>query len=296
MPVTEVPTLEAPATEPVSDQDAAASLDSGFASEAPTDPDKGTPEPPAASASESPKVDPVAADAPKAPAALATITEEAFQNLLTKATEIDQIKAALDQRFNGLGGKMGGIERTLKELQAATPSGKALAVSADDFEELKSEFPELAELTVKGLNRALGKMRGTGTAEASTSPDALHQLVATQVSALDEAREIKRLARKMPDWQHVVGGEQSNTPYRQWLAAQPSDYQQLINHSNDSDEIIDSIARFRKEATPKGKSPISDREKQLRAAVPLKSAAGNLSVSDDDSFAEGFRKELAASH
>lgn len=290
----EVDTLEVPVVEAVSDQDANASLDAGFASEAPTDPNKGTPEVPAVPASQpEPEAAPVVADAPKEPA-LAKITEEAFQNLLTKATEIDQIKAALDQRFNGLGGKMGGIERTLRELQAATPSGKPIAVSADDFEELKSEFPELAELTVKGLNRALGKMKGTGSSDPGVQPEALSQLVSQQVTALDEAREVKRLARKMPDWQAVVGGEQSNTPYRQWLAKQPADYQQTINTSNDSDEIIDSITRFRAESAPKPKA-VSERERQLRAAIPLKSAAGAAGASDEDQFAEGFKKEFTAS-
>lgn len=291
----EVATLEVPAVDEVSDQDASASLDSGFASEAPTGPVKDTPEVAAVGASApEPVVAPVAAEPPKEPA-LAKITEEAFQNLLTKATEIDQIKAALDQRFNGLGGKMGGIERTLRELQAATPSGKAITVSADDFEELKGEFPELAELTVKGLNRALGKMKGTGGSDPGVQPEVLSQLVSQQVTALDEAREIKRLSRKLPDWQAVVGAENSSTPYRQWLATKPADYQQIINQSNDSDEIIDSIALFRRESAPKPKAP-SERQKQLQAAIPLKGVGGGAITSDEDDFAEGFKKELAASH
>lgn len=288
----EVTELDAPAAETVSDQDASASLDAGFASEAPTDSLKSTPEVPAVTAPVEEPTAPVVAEVPKE-SPLAKITEEAFQNLLTKATEIDQIKAALDQRFNGLGGKMGGIERTLRELQAATPSGKAITVSADDFEELKGEFPELAELTVKGLNRALGKMKGTGA--PSVNPDELQQLIQKTAVDLEEAREAKRLSRKMPDWAQVVGSQDSNTPYRQWLATQPAHYQQTINQSNDSDEIVDSIMRFRKESTPKPKAQ-SEREKQLRAAVPLKSVGGGPVSSDEDAFAEGFKKELAASH
>lgn len=292
----EVAVLEAPAPEEISDVDAEASMQSGFASEAPTDSTKSTPEiaavPEAVTEPEAAPV--VAEEAPKEPA-LARITEEAFQNLLSKATEIDQIKAALDQRFNGLGGKMGGIERTLRELQSATPSGKALSVSADDFEELRSEFPEMTELTVKGLNRALGKMRGTGGEAPAVKPEDLTQLVSQQVAAIDEAREMKRLSRKLPDWQTIVGGEQSNTPYRQWLAKQPADYQQIITQSNDSDEILDSITKFRTESTPKPKAT-HERERQLRAAVPLKSAGGGAMTADEDSFAEGFKKEYAASH
>lgn len=209
----------------------------------------------------------------------ARISDEDFQKLLSKATEIDQIKAAIEQRYNGLGGKIGGIERTLTELRTGT--GKKAEVSRDDMKELLEEFPEFGERTITGLNRAFAKLHVGGGSSG---------LTAEQVEEIVEHRavtkEISRLDKKQKDWRGIVGLKDPvtqqfpDTAYRRWLALQDAEYQHEVSNSNDSEEILESITKFKSYVAlkttpaPKPPAPVSARERELRRAVQPRSAGG----------------------
>ncbi len=64
--------------------------------------------------------------------------------------------------------------------------------------------------------------------------------------AQDQSREhdeaIRRLEKIHPDWRQVTA---PGSPYRQWLAAQPASYQQLVNTTWDPQIVIISIDQFR---------------------------------------------------
>jgi len=225
------------------------------------------------------------APAPVAPR-YAQITEDQYQQLLTKAAAVDEIKATAEKQFGTAFGKLGGIERTLRELQSQ-PGG--VEITDDDLAEL--EFPEIA----KEIAQVLGKKIRGGTA-AAIDPAQI-EVVARQVVQSERVslhREI--LDGVAPGWQEVIGlpladGTLPDTDYRKWLATQPEPYRAKINASNNAFEIAGSVKSFesaRQQAAAKAKADAS-RNKRIESAIQPRSAGGHsLGATDDDDFLAGF--------
>lgn len=229
----------------------------------------------------------------------ARISEDAFQKLLSSATEIEQVKAAIEQRYNGLGGKIGGLERIVNEFKSG--AGKKAEISRDDMKELLEEFPEFGERAITGLNRALAKVHVNGG--SGLTPDQVEEIVVKR----EEAREIVRLDKRQKDWREIIGlkdpktGQLPSTPYRQWLSTQEESYRTDIEGSTDADEIAESIKKFKeftasKPNVPAQKPQLTDRERELRRAVQPRSAGGGSVAAgaqdEETAMAEAFKREL----
>ncbi len=91
------------------------------------------------------------------------VTKQQLEQFQSNATKVQEITAALEQRFGTAFGKIGGLERTLKELQTATPAGQAVQIDDKDFAEMEADFPELAKMSKAALGRILSRLKGTGT-------------------------------------------------------------------------------------------------------------------------------------
>lgn len=243
------------------------------------------------------QAEPVAQD-PPAPEYV-QITREDLAGLKASAAAVEELRATLTSQTDKTFGKIGGLERLVKELQATTPSGEAVELSEEDMAEFAQEYPELANMQRAVLNKALGKikLRGTGT-EQGFAPEQIDELVSQRLQpALDGVSEqVERLvesrllAKEHPDWKEIVdaGNPDSKNPYRTWLAAQPAEYQTQVNTSSDSGVIGASIAKFKTAA--KAQQAISQRQSRIDAAVTPRGVGGNAapSSSDDDDFNAGF--------
>lgn len=240
---------------------------------------------------------------PEAPAPkLAKITEDQFQDLLKKAESFDSLKAQQDKVF----GKLGGIERVLAQLQAETPEGEAIEVTTEDFEDLAREFPEIAESTLKGLTKVLGKLKGTGGKSTAINQEQIAQLVQERVAPVLEsveervtsAVETKLLSRAHPDWREVVGvknpetGEIPDTEFRQWLNKQPEEYQSQIGSTWDADLISGAIDKFKESKKVVDPAPAKNARREIlnAAATPKGSGGQPPAPSEDDDFNAGFKK------
>jgi len=235
------------------------------------------------------------ADAPK----FVQITQKQLDDLMASAARVEEIRATSAQQIDKAFGKIGGVERLIQQLQTSTPAGQAVELSEDDFSELKAEYPELAEMQMKGLTRALSKLQLRGTGE-SLDPEKVSDMVSQRLDpalkGIDEKVEMlvesRLLARDFPDWREIVdaGKPDSKAPYRTWLTAQPADYQQKLNTTNDSSLIADSIRKFRE--TEKAKAAASKRQSRIDAAVTERGVGGYAASAsdDDDDFNEGFKK------
>lgn len=289
-----------------------ADFDAGFSgspSPAPTE----TPEPapqPTENQDPQPEPTPEAEPAPE----YAQITKTEFEDLRNKAAKLD----ALEQGQNKVFGKIGGLERILTQLQQQTATGQVVEVSESDFEELAKEFPEMASLQLKGLNRVLGKLKGTGGA-VPLDNEKVSELVREHIAPVTEniRREVEKtfeqkletrlLSRSHPDWRDVIGlpakpgDAPPDTPYRQWLAKQTQEYQQQIGNAWDADVISESIDKFRadqkaeqaaaKEAAATAKAKQSTRREVLAAATTPKGSGGTASgPTGEDEFDAGFKK------
>jgi hypothetical protein len=235
-------------------------------------------------------------DAPK----LATITEEQFQEMTRRLAEIDEIKASTGQRMDKAFGKLGSIEQVLGKLQSSTPSGEQVNISTEDFAELAEEYPEIAKMQIAGLNKVLSKMKGTSG--SALDEESLNRMVAERLEpALNNVRqqieqnsEVKFLNYMQSDWREIVGlpdeqGVIPKTEFRQWLSTQPSDYQEKVNNAWDASVIHSAVKTFQGTKKEVNNQEVSDRKKQISAAITPKSSGNKALVQTaQDEFAAGF--------
>lgn len=183
----------------------------------------------------------------------AQITKAELADLMAKAGRVDNAF-----------GEIGGIKRVLTQLQA-TPSGQPIEVTAEDFAELREEFPELAELQAKGLNKILAKMKGGGDL------DAVNRLVTEKVAEVrQQAIDASLDAVVGGDWTAEVNSD----GYKNWIATQPQDVKAL----EASDSVRDAarlLRLFKSYVPPKPDVPkTSTRKQQLEAAAATPKGTG----------------------
>jgi len=241
--------------------------------------------------------EPEVVEAPK----VATVTEEQLNRLLAYGTTIEEIKTAMEKQFGTAFGKMGGLERVIKDLQSSTPVGQPITVTEADLEELKGEFPDLTDKLAKGLTRILSKFKGTGTAPATFDETQITPIVEQRVNEakvrIKEELAKEQLADLYPDWQEIVGPKDANTKYRQWLLKQPVEYQKKIAESWSPYVVADSIDRFReateKKAPPVKPTPKDQRKERLAEAVPQRGTPGvKATPSDEEQFLAGYNETI----
>lgn len=216
------------------------------------------------------------------------VTEEEWSRVSSSAAKIDEVTATLGKRLDDARGEMGGLKRRLSELQTVTPKGESVQLGDDDFAELKGEYPELGELTVKGLNRVLGKLKGTGT-----DPAAIEKAVAP---LRDDMLEMA-----FPGWKDEV-----RTPdFKDWLTGQDETVKALAasdSHADAARLLRKFTTRTKTEAAkpaaaraartpaaPAASAQPSMRSRQIAAAVaPRGDSAAPPSTSGKTPFQAGF--------
>lgn len=223
------------------------------------------------------------------------ITEEEYTKLVTSAAAVDEMRATLGKQVDTAFGKIGGLERVLKQFQEQTPSGHAVEITEDDLAELRDEFPELVGPQLKALQRVAGKMRGTGGFdEASVQPfldKAAPNLVERIKGELSVQNAKETLAETHPDWESVIGngfeGKPADKDFLGWLGTQPQDYRERLNSSVNPVVIGRAIDKFREHQASLKKA--AERRNRFEEAVTPRGDGGHEPQPDgDDAFNAGF--------
>ena len=207
---------------------------------------------------------------------------------LTKAQydELIGLKATQEKSFGTAFGKLGGIERTLQQLQ----SGPQVEISQEDIDALRDDFPPLAAALEKVRN--MRSIPGGGM-----DPTKLDELVQQRIApALDtindrvtQAVEARLLAKQHPDWQTV----DKSPEFAAWVQGQPRAYvDQLVaaSTSYDSDFIGSAMTKFKqsRKATPQGDDPAAARRSRMSAAVTPRGSGSPAGSDPNDDFNAGF--------
>jgi hypothetical protein len=224
------------------------------------------------------------------------ITEDEFNRLTTSAAAVDEMKATFGKQADTMFGKIGGLERVLKQYQDQTPGGSAVEITEDDLAELRDEYPELVAPQLKALQRIAGKMRGTGKA---FDEEGFNQAIAKATSSAGDVAVTRAkaeiaeetLAETHSDWKAVIGlpdekGVLPETEYRKWLATQPEEYRQRVSDSYSPVVIGRSIDKFNEHLASLKKN--AERRDRFDQAVNLKSDVGDHTSDDNDAFNAGF--------
>lgn len=235
-------------------------------------------------------------DAPK----IRQVTETEWNELSARAAAIDEIRATQGKQFDTAFGKIGGLERVLKQFQEGTPAGQAVEITEDDLAELRDEYPDLVGPQLKAFQRIVGKMRGTSGAQLDEGR--VKELIQPSLSTFSDSA-VERAKVEManealdethPGWQGTIGlpDEQGNTPdteFRQWLSTQDQAYQERVSSSFSPVVLGRAIDRFEAHKGELKKKADSQRRDRFDQAVTPKGDGGHQPApDDDDDFESGF--------
>lgn len=241
------------------------------------------------------------------PAQYMQLTKEEWDQTLESHAAI---RRQLDKAF----GHIGAFDQKLAKLLTETPAGEPLKASAEDFSELKQEYPDLAELTLNGLNRLLGRFKGT----APDIDQIMEKMQPGIRQQIDQARELAMdtLEVAHPDWQKDVATpefgkwiksqrgwhdslenndqrdaqlQDPESGLRKWMAANPDEPVTLFLSPRVSD--ASRMLRLYKAAKPAPRAPVPPKARHLTAAVVPRGdgAATKPTRTAHDYFQEGLR-------
>lgn len=229
---------------------------------------------------------------------LAKITQQQFDELVKKATEIDTVKADYQKKFDTMAGTIGSMKQRLESLQSSAAPGQAVEVTEADFEELVKEgFPDLAQWSAAALNRVLGRLKPGGAQGSAIGQEQVAEIFKQQFGSESESL-MKAITEKVTDQlatqslieQHEDYVSVLNSPeFKAWSDAnkigEKKDragvpFAESVN-ANFVGKILSDFKASQKQA--------ATRQNRLAAAVPPRGAGGHASgPSDEDEFDAGF--------
>jgi len=230
------------------------------------DEDTQTPTPAAESAQPAAKEEPQPAqDTPSAPK-YAQITEDQFNDLMAKVSQIDEGRRQIDT----LSGHLGGMKQVVEGLKQQRKS-----LSAGQLKRVAAEFPELAEALQSDLSEL-----GGASVDPVEIDKRVESVVETRVAAKAIEFETKLLRFYHRDWEAVV----ASNDFTAWKNQLPEAERTKLNTSNDGEYIADKLTEFKAakaakdkadaEAAAKAKSS-DKRQQRLEAAVPPRGTGGH---------------------
>ena len=256
--------------------------------------------------------------APAAAPEFVQITKDEWSATQARAAKVDEIEATWTKRMDQAFGKMGGLERKFAELQSGTPMGQAVQVDESDFEDMVREYPELAAQQIKGLNKTLAKLRGTG---GGFDPAAVEKQIAT---AVETVKVDLTLDAVLPKWKAQVNTPEfdgwisshkgwdtrlkdkafvsanladSNSPLAQFVKANPDEPVSLYL-SSEVDQAAKMLRLYKDrnvKPAPAAKAVApaqpSVRQRQIAAAVPPKSEGVAPASKGKSHFQAGYDDE-----
>ena len=240
-------------------------------------------------------------DAPPAPEYV-QITKSDWEKTQALLNDLPtQVKRGIDD----VNGRFGGLQQLVQSRIAATPKGQKVEFSADDFKELREEFPQLADMLLKGLNRSGERMTGTAPTEptqpTSPAPPVIDVPALTIRIRQDLARE--ELAEEHADWKDVVGlpdaeGKIPNTEFRRWLGTKPQAEQDRVLGTWNPRLIAKTLTDFKEHQQKQAQAAAggdggNTRRARVQSGVVPRSAGGGAggpsTPTEEQSFMDGFK-------
>jgi len=220
------------------------------------------------------------------------VTKGDWEALQARAAKIDEIAAAQGQMRDTAFGRLGSLEQALRELRT---SAAGQPVADEDLAQLAAEYPDLAELSIFKKLRTGNAAPGLDEAQIAPLVDQRVSKAREEITAESERKfEMRLLQRDHPDWRATVGisddGKAVETPYREWLRAQPAEYQQKVGSAWNADIVGESITKFKNHAKTEAarKAAAEARQGRIAAAVPAKGDGSAPQATGKSPFQEGL--------
>ena len=206
---------------------------------------------------------------------------------LTKAEydELKSLRATQEKSFGTAFGKIGGIERTIAQLQAAPQ----VEISQEDIDTLRGDGFEPLAL-------ALEKVRNLKVISNGIAPEKLDEMLQQRIapalesidSKIAQTVEVRLLSKQHPDWKEIDQSEDFKT----WIGQQPKPWiDQLLkaNESYDSDFIGAAMTKFKQSRKPVAPGPAPAGRSRMSAAVTPRGSGTPTAANALDEFDAGFK-------
>lgn len=233
------------------------------------------------------------------------ITPEHVREAIDKASA--DVRGSVEKVARDTGGKIGSLEKMLKDLQANTPVGKPIVVKAEDLS-VTTDYPEVGKKLADDLTKIFSQFKGTAEATPAETPEEFETRVNAvadkRISDREAARELKRvetentaraesvktLTKQHPDWNEIIGAPASKTEFRTWLGTLDSDYESEILNTWDAGKLSRAIVKFKADQAKKVPAPKTDRKERLKEAITPKGGAPAPAEAGEETVEEAFKK------
>lgn len=226
-----------------------------------------------------------------------TLTKEEYQRIVDGLGRLDSMEQNFGGKIDTAFGKIGGVERVIDQLRSSAPTGKKIELTEEVVADLAAEFPEMAGLQFKTLQKLVDVINASAPAPVSAAPAAAET---PPPSVVDEATLRRNIRREMteetldeyePKWREVIGlpnekGVIPDTDFRKWLATQPAEYSDRVKSTYSADVLKGALEKFKD-----SKSKARGRREILDAGVVPRGSGAQAPTgasTEDDEFRAGF--------
>jgi len=202
-------------------------------------------------------------------------TQEELVQLKEREATIQKLQKSIDTTNGTYGNKIAELQRTIDELKsqkqpAAAEAAIMQAISAEAFDELNSEYPELTEKLVAGLKKIMPVGKQNDVDLSQIREELNGQLKERDQKEFD--RNLKRLAKHHPDYQQVATYTQTpegliqwaDMGFGNWVSQQSREVQQEIINSDDPFELAEILDTYKESIKPSVKKTTAGLEKAIQ--------------------------------
>ena len=218
-----------------------------------------------------------------------SVTEDQLKELMATSGSVKELTDGLKKLRDDAFGKIGGIERLIKQAEKMTDSKLDLTLTDEDFAEVDSEVPMLTKplqkLFTKILKQAKVKVPAADAVDVESLRTQFHQEIEAKMQErelnLQRGFEERLLTDRYPDWKDTVVKQE----FKDWLAnedkASPG-YQRTFMDSWSAREIGGVLKKFDAHKAklaeppkpkPKVPPPSQSRTERLKEAVLPKASS-----------------------
>lgn len=206
---------------------------------------------------------------------IAGYTEDQLRDLLSKASEVDRLKASEAKLF----GTLGSMKQAIDAMRTQQPTATA-QFSKERFKRLHAEFPEMAEMLAEDLSGI------SLPQQAGLDISAVEGVINERIEAVKRDQATKLLGVVHRDWRQVVQEPEFET----WKGSLAPEAQDVLDNGWDAELIAEGLTAFKEWKTKAAQTKVS-KQSRLEAAVAPKTTARVAPVqTDEDAFLQGFKE------
>lgn len=207
---------------------------------------------------------------------IAGYTEEQLRDLLSKAQEVDRLKASEAKLF----GTLGSMKQAIDAMRTQQPTATA-KYSKEGFKRLSAEFPEMAEMLAEDLSGLALPQQ-----QAGLDISAVESAISKRIEVVKREQETKLLGVVHRDWRQVV----QEPEFQSWKANLAPEAQDVLNNGWDAELIAEGLTAFKEWRTKAAQTKVSKQSRLEAAVAPRTTTRAAPVQTDEDAFMQGFKE------